>query len=225
MGTENNFHSWMNKYLYYALIFLLSLITLFALPMLGSEVGLGFNLPSTAAGWVVWIISNIAASILNVLMFHAFIKQGKLNILLHPNYLAANELLRINNIGKVELPLSPKQWHSRQYRNKGITLFVFTLLGTVAFGQAILTFNLVKFISQVIVLLCGLVFGFMEMKATEDYWTIEYYEYAKLEVEKKQQLEKERATTDYYEITEKTITERTQQIPIQKEESTNNVHI
>lgn len=216
MNEPTTFGAWCNRYLYYALIFVLSLITLFALPMLGSEVGLAFDLPTTIAGWIVWTISNIAAAILNVLMFHSFIKQGKLNILDHPNYIAANELLRINNIGKVEVPLSPKQWHGKQYRNKGISLFIFTLLGTVAFGQAILTFNTVKFISQIIVLLCGLVFGFMEMKAVEEYWTTEYLEWAKLTVREKEEAEIAAQTTNYLEITTTSTIERTREIPIKE---------
>lgn len=146
MGNSCN-RSWFNRYVYYGVIFILSLVTLFVIPMLGSEAGLGFNLPNTVVGWIVWTVSNVTAAILNVLMFHSFIKQGKLNILDDPNYLAANELLRLNNIGSVELPHSPKEWHRIQYRNKGISLFIFTVLGTISFGHAILMFDLIRFFS------------------------------------------------------------------------------
>lgn len=36
--------------IYYIIIFLISLLTLVFLPMVGSQVGLGFNLPNTPAG-------------------------------------------------------------------------------------------------------------------------------------------------------------------------------
>ena len=161
MAANYTNDNWFSRYLYYGLIFVLSLITLFFLPMLGSEAGLDFDIPNTPIGWVVWSVSNLTAAILNVLMFHCFIKQGKQNILDHPSYLEANNLLLIHRIMDIVLPRSPKTWHSQQYRRKGIMLFLFTILGTISFGQAILTFNLVKFLSQAIVLLTGLIFGFM----------------------------------------------------------------
>lgn len=196
-----------NKYLYYGLIFVLSMITLFAVPMLGSEAGLAWNIPNTVVGWVVWIISNIAASILNVLMFHSFIKQGKVNILDEPAYIEACTLLQSNKIAETDLPLSPKEWHAKQYMSKGISLFVGTLLGTVGLGQAILTFDGAKFLSQVIVLLMGLVFGVMQMKSTEEYWTVEFLAYAKHKVKEKEEAEKLEATLSYNEITERTTVE------------------
>lgn len=196
-----------NKYLYYGLIFVLSMITLFAVPMLGSEAGLAWNIPNTVVGWVVWIISNIAASILNVLMFHSFIKQGKVNILDEPAYIEACTLLQSNKIAETDLPLSPKDWHAKQYRSKGISLFVGTLLGTVGLGQAILTFDGAKFLSQVIVLLMGLVFGVLQMKSTEEYWTVEFLAYAKHKVKEKEEAEKLEATLSYNEITERTTVE------------------
>ena len=184
--------TFINRYLYYALIFVLSLVCLFFLPMVGTELGMAFLLPNTTIGWIVWVVSNLCAATLNVLMFHFFIKQGKLNIKNDPNYVAANQLLQANDLRQVEKPLSPREWHGRQYRNKGISLFIFTVLGTISFGQAILVFNLVKFLSQLITLVIGLVFGFMEMKAVEEYWTVEYPEYAELKVKEiKSQKEKE----------------------------------
>lgn len=185
-----NCRTFMNRYLYYALIFVLSLICLFFLPMLGTELGMEFLLPNTAIGWIIFVFSNLCAATLNVLMFHFFIKQGKINIKDDPAYLAANKLLQENELTEIQLPLSPHAWHSKQYRNKGITLFVFTVLGTISFGQAILVFNLVKFLSQLITLMFGLVFGFMEMKSTEEYWTVEYPEYANYHVKQLQQEKK-----------------------------------
>lgn len=187
------FRDFTNRYLYYALIFTLSTVCLFFLPMVGSTAGLTFNLPTTAVGWIVWSVSNICSATFNTLLFHFFIKQGKLNIRDDPAYLSANDLLQKNELRKVETPLSPKEWHSRQYRNKGITLFIFTALGTISFGQAILLFDLVKFLSQLITLLIGLIFGFMEMKATEEYWTVEYPEYAELRVKQLQEEKKKDA--------------------------------
>lgn len=183
--------SFFNKYFWYGLIFILSIITLFLVPMLGTEMGLAFILPNTLAGWIIWVVTNLTASILNVLMFHSFIKQGKVNILEHPNYLQAQSLLKQYDIGKMEHPRSPQQWTHKQYRNKATTLFIFTLLGTISFGNAILAFNMIKFIAQVLTLFIGLAFGFIQMKSTEEYWTIEYLDYAKEMVEKKQLEEKE----------------------------------
>lgn len=186
----------MRRYLYYALIFILSLVCLFFLPMVGFSAGLTWVLPNTTIGWIVWVVSNLCSAFLNVLLFHFFIKQGKLNIKDDPAYKNANELLYKNEIRKTERPLSPREWHSKQYRNKGITLFLFTVLGTISFGQAILVFDLVKFLSQLITLIIGLVFGFMEMKATEEYWTIEYPEYAELRVKELQALPKSNETEE-----------------------------
>lgn len=183
--------TFINRYLYYALIFVLSLVCLFFLPMLGSTAGLAFDIPTTAIGWVVWVVSNLCSAGLNTLMFHFFIKQGKVNIKNDPAYIGANQLLQKNELRQVEKPLSPREWHAKQYRNKGISLFLFTVLGTISFGQALLVFNFVKFLSQAITLLIGLVFGFMEMKSTEEYWTVEYPEYAELRVKEIQSLPKE----------------------------------
>lgn len=220
----NNKRAWWNQYMYYGLIALISLITLFLVPMLGSEAGLEWQLPNTPVGWIVWIVSNICTSILNVLLFHGFIKQAKVNIQDDPNYLEANRLLQLHEIETVTLPLSPKVWHGKQYRKKGVTLFIFTLLGTIGLSQAILQFDGVKFLSQVITLAIGIIFGVLQMKTTEEYWTIEYLAYAKMRVEEKLEQEKKTNVTDYLEETSTTKVIVTRTLPISETGETN-VHI
>lgn len=206
-----------NKYFWYGIVFILSLITLFAIPMLGSEAGLEWNIPDTPVGWIVWTVSNVAASILNVLMFHSFTKQAKVNILEDPRYLEAETLIHENKIEPEKTPEAPEVLISRTYRSKGISIFVGTLLGTIGLGQAILMFDGVKFLSQIIVLGIGLVCGVMQMKHVEDIWTIDYLAYAKYKVKEKQKAELEAQTLDYNEITEKTVIERVYKQPLEQE--------
>ena len=63
----------------YAVIALISVIVMFIIPMFGSEVGLGLNLPDSTAGWIVWGITKACVAIVNMLIFHCFTMQGKVN--------------------------------------------------------------------------------------------------------------------------------------------------
>lgn len=47
---NSDFRSQARQNIYYILIFTISLLTLVFLPMIGSTVGLDFNLPTTTAG-------------------------------------------------------------------------------------------------------------------------------------------------------------------------------
>lgn len=77
------------QYQNYAIIAVASLFALFFIPMLGTEIGLAWVLPTTTAGWVVYIITKLLVAGLNVLIFHCFVQQAKVNSLNHPNYLLA----------------------------------------------------------------------------------------------------------------------------------------
>ena len=184
--------SFFQQYTHYLIIGIISIIILFVFPMIGTEIGMAFVFPNTFTGWLIFIVTNICSALSNMLIFNSFIQQGKINIRNNPSYLAANELLRAHKIGKFSRPLSPQEWHAREYRHKGISLFLFSILGTIAFGQAILVFDLVKFISQALTLIFGLIFGLIEMKKTEEFWTVQYPEYAEYIV-KEQSTQKEKA--------------------------------
>ena len=184
----------LRAYLYYILVGVLSLIMLVFMPMLGSATGLQWILPTTTAGWIVYCICKLCSAAFNISLFHCFNKQGKLNIIKHEKYLEARELLKKANSGNYKKARSPHVYHRDIYGKKGISIFLMTLLGTVGLSQAILSFDIKEFIVQAIALMVGIIFGILQMKDTESYWTEEYYEYAvdyTKELEEEQRLERE----------------------------------
>ena len=83
----------MRMYLYYGLVFILSICMLVFLPMIGSVGDIGYNLPSTTTGWIVFIISKTCVAVINVLIFHCFICQAKLNVQDNEKFKKANEII------------------------------------------------------------------------------------------------------------------------------------
>ena len=163
--------------IYYILIFFISLLTLVFLPMIGSTVGLDFNLPTTTAGWIVWGVTKAIVATINVLLYHCFMQQAKLNAEKDDNYKAAKAML-----GKVHPkeyhPRSPAKFLAQNYGRKGTTIFFSSALSTVALTQAILAFDWISFLVYLFTITMGIIFGVLAMKNAENYWTQEYYDYA-----------------------------------------------
>ena len=165
------------QYLNYIIIGIVSLIALVFLPMLGSTVGLGWNVPDTTVGWVVWVAVKLIVATLNVLIFHCFMQQAKINVKDNENYKRAREIL-VKQKEKEILPKSPSKWNSQQYIKKGSTIFTTTALSTIALTQAILSFDYVSMLTYLFTVVMGLIFGILQMKTAEEYWTDEYLQYA-----------------------------------------------
>lgn len=180
------------QWMYYFIIGIVSMIALCFLPMIGSDIGLGWNLPNTFVGWTVWVVVKLIVAVLNVLIFHCFMLQAKINIKENEKYLEAQEILRLNNV-KDYVPRSPNLWNKQQYGTKGATIFITTALSTVALTQAMLTFDWMSMLTYLFTIIMGLIFGVMQMKTAEDYWTDEFWQYAK-KVEKDMELAKEECT-------------------------------
>lgn len=164
--------------LYYCIIAIISLIALFFLPALGSSVGIGLALPTTIAGWIVYISTKVIVAVVNILIFHCFRLQGKLNVSKHEDYIKARNLLRAEGKIKNVLPLSPSQWNRGQWFSKGLTLFITSLLSVFALTQAVLSFDWIAMLTYLFTIIMGLIFGILQMKKEEEYWTIGYLEYA-----------------------------------------------
>ena len=165
------------QWVYYFIIGIVSLVALVFLPMVGTEVGLAWNIPDTTVGWIVWIAIRVIVSIINVLIFHSFICQGKLNCRENENYKKARDIL-VKEKKKEVLPRSPRKFLRGEYGRKGTTIFITTAMATVALTQAILSYDWMSLLTYLFTIIMGLIFGVLEMKKIEDYWTDEYYRYA-----------------------------------------------
>lgn len=181
------------QWLYYFIIGFVSLISLFFLPMLGSTVGLNWNIPNTVVGWIVWVVTKLIVAVLNIIIFHCFMLQAKVNVAENEKYKKANEIL-LSVSKKERLPRSPGKWTSKQYLTKGVSIFLFSVLSAVALTQAILTFDWVSMLTYLFTIIFGVIFGVLQMKAAEAYWTGEYYEFALMHVVKESERECELAT-------------------------------
>lgn len=179
------------QYLYYFIIGIISFVALVFLPMLGSSVGIEWNLPDTAAGWIVWGVMKLIVAMLNVLIFHSFMQQGRLNVKDHPNYIEAQKILQKVRV-KNAMPRSPKQFNGKQYGRKGIMIFASTSLATIALTQAALSFNWIDMLTYLFTIIMGIIFGILQMKTAEDYWRDEYLRYALM---KKDEAEREEKRT------------------------------
>lgn len=165
-------------YTYYIIIGIVSLIALVFLPMVGSTMGLEMNLPDTIVGWVVYCVTKLIVAALNVIIFYCFMQQAKVNVKENEKYIEANEILENIEKKSERAPRSPKEWTRKQYGSKGITIFITTLLAAVSLTQAILTFDYITMLTYLFTIIMGLIFGVLQMKNAEIYWTTEFYEYA-----------------------------------------------
>lgn len=166
-------------YTYYIIIGVVSLIALVFLPMIGSTADMGFNIPDTTVGWIVWVVVRIIVAALNMLIFYCFMEQAKVNVKDDPNYKEALKVLAdAINDKREKLPRSPEKWQLQQYSRKGVLVFAATLLGTVALTQAILAFDWVTMLTYLFTIIMGIIFGVVQMKSAESYWTEEFVRYA-----------------------------------------------
>jgi hypothetical protein len=159
--------------------------------MFGSEVGMAFTFPTTPAGWIVFIITQLLMAIVNVLIFHSFICQAKINIKDDPKYNEAKSILQLY-ILKSYVPRSLSQFSRREYGMKGVSIAIGTLLAGFALTQAILTYDYVRMLSYLFTITFGVIFGILEMKKWEEYYTGEFYDYALYYQKIKEKEEEER---------------------------------
>ena len=199
--------------MYYIIIAVISFISVVFLPMLGSTLGLGWKLPNTTAGWVVWGASRAIVATINVLLFHSFMEQAKLNIKDDEHYKEARDIL-VKVKKKEHKPKSPAQWNAAQYGKKGVSIFLASAMSVVAIGQAVLSYEWSTALAYLFTLGMGIIFGIMQMKKAENYWTTEYYEYAlmKKRMEEEQQIAEQSEQTDKTE--ENAVTAPEEEVPV-----------
>lgn len=177
LSASNEAREKAKQNMYYILIGIISFISVAFLPMVGSTVGLGWKLPDTPTGWVVWAISRLIIATINVLIFYSFMEQAKLNVAKDPHYIEATEIL-LKAKKADHTPRSPRKWQALQYGKRGTKIFISSAMSVVALGQAILSFDWVSMLAFIFTIAMGIVFGILQMKKAEAYWTDEFYRYA-----------------------------------------------
>ena len=180
---KNNWRLYQN----YIIIAILSFISVFFLPMLGSSLGIGFNIPNTIPGWIVWVLTKMCVVVVNILIFDQFVKQAKVNVRDNEQFKKAEEIL--NNIKEEAEEIKPaKEYIAVLYRKKGISLFITSVLSIFGLTNAILTFDWVSMLTYIFTILMALVFGWITMNEVEEIWTDKHYKYA-LKVQKEKEME------------------------------------
>lgn len=165
---------------FYIIVAFVSILSMVFIPLLDSDVKGDFVWPTTTAGWILWLISTGGVAIVNMCIFYCFMEQAKVNSKDNEKYKEACEILNRLKANKDILPKSPEKWTTMQYSFKGAALLVISAFSTFAFTRAILKFDLTAFLSTLFTLLSGVVFGYLQMRKAEEYWTEEFWQYAKL---------------------------------------------
>ena len=183
----------------YIIIAILSFISVFFLPMLGTSVGIGFNVPDTWAGWIVWVLTKLCIIVVNILIFDQFVKQAKVNVRDNEKFIKAEEIL--NNIKEeAEEILPAKMYINSLYKKKGITLGITTVLSIFGLTNAILTFDWVSMLTYIFTIVMALIFGWITMNEVEEIWTDKHYKYA-LKIKNEKEIENVRNQEEQSNIT------------------------
>lgn len=72
--TSQKTKEWFSQYNNYIIIAIVSIVALVFIPFLGSVLGLGWTLPDTATGWVVFIATKLIVAVINLIIFHSFVQ-------------------------------------------------------------------------------------------------------------------------------------------------------
>jgi len=175
------------RYLYYIIIGLVSIVFVVFLPFVGSEGDIVSRFPTTTTGWIVWTISNVTTAILNVVIYICFMEQGELNSKDNAKYIEANQILEKVESVKKKDPRSPREWKKRQYSTKGVVTFCSTLMSLIGLSNAILRWDYTIFLVYLAAIVLGIVFGLIQMKKSELYWTDEFNQYAHFMLRKQEE--------------------------------------
>lgn len=166
------------KYIYYAVIVVLTLVAITFLPLIGldQQGQINFNAPANLMGWVIWGVSKGCICVVNCLIFHFFVLQGKDNIKDDSRFI--DGLKRLNKYRvKDHKPISPFTLERSAYLKKGGTVLLTTALSLFALPSLVLQFSLVSFLSVLFSMIMAIAFGIMAMRETEKRWTVQLQEY------------------------------------------------
>ena len=168
-------------------VVILSLISMFLVPLIGSYASGTTQFPQTIPAWILYFTCAIAVSICSLMIYLALHNQGKLNVKDEEEYLKAKEL-HLKNFermnGKELIPIDPFKWERKQKTQKGIFQTLGIFLGLLGFGLGALCWNNSQFISSTFSIILAIGFGLVHMGDVERMFTEGWLEY-ELYIQKK----------------------------------------
>lgn len=175
-------------------VIMLSMVSMFLVPLLGSYATGQSLMPTTIIGWIIYFVSAIAVSLCCLFIYLALHNQGKLNVKDEEEYLKAKQL-HLKNFermnGKELIPIDPFKWEKKQKLKKGIFQTLSIFLGLLGFGMAFLVWNNSQFISSCLSIVMAISFGLVHMGDVERMFTEGWLEW-ELYIEKKLDEEEKR---------------------------------
>lgn len=178
---EQNLREKFSLNFYYCLIFLLSLLVMTVAPMFtpsaNTDLGISAIFPHSVIGWAIYVCTKVFVGVVNLLLFHCFVKQARINVKDNGKYIAACKIYEMYHPREYN-PRGPKQYFGQLYRKKGVMIFLTSMLSAVVLTNAILSFDVTAFVTYCMTIVMGLVFGILKMKEVEVYWTGEFYDSA-----------------------------------------------
>ena len=158
----------------YFLVGIVSLLSVVVVPLLGTDFGTTIVIPNTWGGLAIWLCTRFTVVVVNLLIFDAFIKQAKINVKDDERYKSA--ILKLNTIKEEAgiIPRSPEKFNKQQWRKKGTSLGISSILSSFLLTECIVNFDLTNFLTYLFTIGGAVAFGYLTMMNNEDYWTTEF---------------------------------------------------
>ena len=158
----------------YFLVGIVSLLSVVVVPLLGTDFGTTIVIPNTWGGLAIWLCTRFTVVVVNLLIFDAFIKQAKINVKDDERYKSA--VLKLNTIKEEAgiVPRSPEKFNKQQWRKKGTSLGISSVLSSFLLTECIVNFDLTNFLTYLFTIGGAVAFGYLTMMNNEDYWTTEF---------------------------------------------------
>ena len=168
----------------YFLVGIVSLLSVVVVPLLGTDFGTTIIIPNTWGGLAIWLCTRFTVVVVNLLIFDAFIKQAKINVKDDERYKSA--VLKLNTIKEEAgiIPRSPEKFNKQQWRKKGTSLGISSVLSSFLLTECIVNFDLTNFLTYLFTIGGAVAFGYLTMMNNEDYWTTEFPIYVDILSEK-----------------------------------------
>lgn len=178
-------------YIRYGIIAALVVISLVILPLISTDLAVGWQFPTTTLGWISYIVIRCLVGVITFLIFVNFDAQGKVNVQKDERYINAyNKLWSTRD--KRYIPKSPTQRNLETYGFKATSIAVTSIITAFVVISCILNYDYMILLAYGLSIIFAVIFGIIQMLKAELWWVEEFplwVDYHIEEIEKNKQAE------------------------------------